>query len=640
MTEPGEDVIDLRRYLRALGTWWKEILLIGVLTGLLAGVGFGLLQASSDPSYAASADVAIVRTVSDVNFDERFTTAAETLPATAMAARRTALLALVSSPALAIDVITVMGDSLDESLRAPAALVKNVTAALATTGVRTADSDLIRITASAGTPEQAATIATEWARAYVRTVNRVYGQVPDEVLASIDEEQSAAQAEYGGAQRALEAFTAESRIDEISRQINDTESTINLLRRGRASTLDMLIESVIRARGAIADAFTDAQARNLSEPFAAEQEGKRGLVVAWIDGIYEGQTQLFTQQVQRDQQQLAGYYSRWQQVSSALDEAQALRLQATGADAALSGGNAMVLSLLKLQAFTQALDQRDPPQMELNTAPSTQVTTEATAETPAASAPGVVQSTQPVQVQVEDSPLQIQLDDNGAIAPELLLGDINTLIQTLTTRKSQLETQIAEISTRMLSGEGYTTGTADAPASSALASAIQSEAATLLGTNVLTSTNSLASSAVLKWQEGQLAALYQLDALRALAEATQSTSPLLETMGTLEETLRTLKAQLEAERALHTDLTQKRDIALDAYRTVSNKSAELTLSRAAASSEVRFATPAVPSLDPIAGLSPLVLAVAGMMAGLVLGVILAFVGDFMGGRPFLARRRA
>lgn len=635
--ESGEDVIDLRRYLRALGAWWKEILLIGLLVGLAAGLGFWLLQLGDEPQYSAAADVAIVRTVSDVNFDERFTTASETLPAAAIGSRRVALLALALSPALAEDVIAALGDTLDESLRRPAALVRYVDAELAVTGVRTADSDLIRITALGPTPEQAAGIATEWARAYVRNVNKVYGQVPDEVFASIEAEQSAAQADYETAQRALESFTAESRQDELARQINDNESTINLLRRGRSSTLSALIDSVVQARGDIADAFTDAQAKNLAEPFSAEQAGKRGMVVAWVEAVYDGQTQLFTEQVQRDQELLATYYDRWLQVSSALDEATALRRQAQGASEEVSGSNALVLSLLKLQGFTQALERRDPPQMEVSAAPDSQITTQAGAETSAASAPGLVQSMQPVQVQVEATPLQLQLDDNNTIPPAALLDDIDALITTLTGRRTELEGQIAALSEQILSGAGYAMGEATAPIQSELAAGIQAEASLLLGNSILTNTTTLDSPAVLKWQEGQLAALYQLDTLRALAEASQSSSPLVTALGQLEETVRELKSQLEAERALHTDLTKQRDIALDAYTTISNKRAELSLSRAASSSEVRFAAPAVPPLEPLEGLSPLVLAAAGAMAGLVLGVIVALIADFLGKRPLLAR---
>ncbi len=109
-----DDVIDLRRYISAIGRWWREILLMTVLLGILAAAAVWLLGALSTPSYSAYADVAIVRTVSDVTFDERFTTQPEALAAANVSARRNALLALAVSPALAAQVVEEMAAVLPE----------------------------------------------------------------------------------------------------------------------------------------------------------------------------------------------------------------------------------------------------------------------------------------------------------------------------------------------------------------------------------------------------------------------------------------------------------------------------------------------------------------------------------------------
>jgi uncharacterized protein involved in exopolysaccharide biosynthesis len=159
-----DDVIDLRRYISAIGRWWREILLIALLLGLLAAAAVWLLSATSTPSYSAYADVAIVRTVSDVTFDERFTTQPEALNTANISARRNALLALAVSPALAAQVVEEMAAVLPEDRNNASALARHVTAAMAANGGR-GDSDLIRITATSADPERAARIATTWARA-------------------------------------------------------------------------------------------------------------------------------------------------------------------------------------------------------------------------------------------------------------------------------------------------------------------------------------------------------------------------------------------------------------------------------------------------------------------------------------------
>ncbi|MGL4651872.1 MAG: hypothetical protein ACRC1H_20855, partial [Caldilineaceae bacterium] len=99
------DEIDLRHSLGAIGRWWREIVLIAVFSGLVVGGAFWLLARTRTPVYSASADVAILRTATDVTFDERFTTQSETVAGTTIASRRNALFALALSPSLAQAVI-------------------------------------------------------------------------------------------------------------------------------------------------------------------------------------------------------------------------------------------------------------------------------------------------------------------------------------------------------------------------------------------------------------------------------------------------------------------------------------------------------------------------------------------------------
>jgi uncharacterized protein involved in exopolysaccharide biosynthesis len=635
-TEPADDIIDLRRYAQVVSSWWKEIALVALLTALIAGGAYWLLASTRVPVYSASADVALVRTVSEVTFDERFTTQPESLPATSLVSRRAALLALANQPALALDVIAEMGDTLPDELRTPAALARVVTVALGTSATLRADSDLIRITATTVSPELSAQVATAWARAYVRTVNQIYGQVPDNMLESIQQEQAAAQATYATAQSRIEQFRARSHIDELTRQIADVEQMLNSLRRGRQTVFGSLVTRSIEGRDAVAQAVNQAQAATLAAPYVREQEGRRAIINAAMDALYQGQAQVIAEQARRDQELLAGHYTRWVQMTRSRQEAEALRAQVAAlSEETAPGSSVLVLSLLKLQALTQALDPQAPPQLSLTAQPSVDVTAQASESTSASAAPGMIQSMQPVQVQVGVTPLQLQLDDRATVSQAALLEDIDALTAALTDGLAALETEIGTLSEQILSGTGYDYVAGTVSDDSALAQAIQAQTGAIMNGTILTNT-AVAAPTV----NGQYAALFHLDDLEALVSSTSENQPLVATIAAMEEQVRSLKANLEAQRAEETRLLQERDLALESLRAVSSKIAELSLSRAAGSSEVRFAAPAVPPSDPIGGLSVALVVAAAAVAGLFLGVVVAFVADSVGGQPFLWRRQA
>ena len=57
----------------------------------------------------------------------------------------------------------------------------------------------------------------------MQQANRVYGQVPDEMIASIQEERASAEQAYTAAQSELQSFMAGSRMDEVFRQVTAAE---------------------------------------------------------------------------------------------------------------------------------------------------------------------------------------------------------------------------------------------------------------------------------------------------------------------------------------------------------------------------------------------------------------------------------
>ena len=125
------DEIDLTRYFGVLRRRWLEIVLVTVGVIVLTAVGVLLYRQVTPPVYEANATAAIVRTSTDVRFDERFTTSSDQ-PNLDVNSRRAALVALVKSGSIAQQVIDELGDQLPLKLQSPARLLNAVTAEMAT----------------------------------------------------------------------------------------------------------------------------------------------------------------------------------------------------------------------------------------------------------------------------------------------------------------------------------------------------------------------------------------------------------------------------------------------------------------------------------------------------------------------------
>ena len=91
-----------------------------------------------------------------------------------------------------------------------------------------AQSDLIQISVKADSPELAATIANAWAKAYVQQVNSIYGQVPDDMLGSVEAQLVEAQTAYDKAQANLETFLATSQLEALDTPVRGGQpDTVN-----------------------------------------------------------------------------------------------------------------------------------------------------------------------------------------------------------------------------------------------------------------------------------------------------------------------------------------------------------------------------------------------------------------------------
>lgn len=222
----ANDTVDFSKYLDIVLAWWKEIFVITGSCVLLAVIGILSMRAILPPQFHASADVAIVRTISNVNFDERFQTTSEEVGTNAanLSARRSALLGLVTSGSIAREVIAQLSDVLTAEEQVPANLLEMVQGEEA--GGTQNDSDLIRITVTADDPDKAAVIATTWAKIFVHNVNTIYGQVPDEVFNSIEEELAQARQNYLDSQTRLETFIVQNKIDELNSLVSILQQRI------------------------------------------------------------------------------------------------------------------------------------------------------------------------------------------------------------------------------------------------------------------------------------------------------------------------------------------------------------------------------------------------------------------------------
>jgi len=93
--------------------------------------------------------------------------------------------------------------------------------------------------------------------------------------------------------------------------------------------------------------------------------------------------------------------------------------------------------------------------------------------------------------------------------------------------------------------------------------------------------------------------LLQLAGLESLPGSAKASEELDQALASLEEEVRTLQAQLEAEQAQERELRRARDLAWETYTTVARKVAEVSVTTSVAGTLVRFASPAVEPAAPM-----------------------------------------
>ena len=251
----------MRYYVSTLVLWWREIVLV-ILVVACAGAA---LQWWRGPAYEAVAHVTVIRAepstasgglVVEAGHRSDTQTLVERFAAQRAAFAAT-MLGLVHQGGLAEQVQARLGGQL---AGVPAAGLLGMVRADLVTFRDEIVSDLIRITASAGTAQDAADLATIWAEEYVERLNRL-PQGPNSRLDAVQSAMASAAQASDASQQRLEAFVAENGLDALKRQLAANERAVDILWQLRNQAV--AAHAGIRERQALVLAESDLMRRHL-----------------------------------------------------------------------------------------------------------------------------------------------------------------------------------------------------------------------------------------------------------------------------------------------------------------------------------------------------------------------------------------
>ena len=609
--------LDLRGYVRILMQHWK--LVVGA--ALVAASAALVVSLLVPPKYVARAGVVIVKYKSVLSLDSRFVTLSEEELAAAgrqeiwnLQARRRAFADLVGNGAIAEQVIAELGELLDPKQRQPATLLEIVK------GTVDSSSDLIRITVSDRKPDRAEAIANAWARIYEQQVNSAFSGAAG-IYPSLQVEWKKAKDEYETAEKALTAFVAENRMDELDRLIGEQQTMIDTLQEAKQANISLAVDKEQEAKRQLLEAYIDAEVSSRLAAFEKDRQARSDIFSQFVDAQVDAQKAVIDEQVQAKTQKLADCYTTKARMEQLLKDAQALHAQARAGGAASSATNSLAILLLKAQVFASSAELPGTLQLQLGTASDL---------------------------------------DGG---PEEQVADLEALSATLQQRIADLEAEISALSQELLDGTGYDFLDDVSASNLALASLLTTTA----GSTMTVSASGPLGQAILQkytelFQVGQTAQdaqefatgttlfaeirklypeLFSVDELSGLGglpttagAEDQSTStaqqPLERAIAGVESQLRQLQAQLEQETARKQELENARDLAFEAYSTLSSKSAEVGIEAAVTGSEVRFVAPAVAPARPSSPNKLLNTALGGAL-GFIVGVLGVFLAEYFRG---------
>ncbi len=289
-----EGEIDLRAYIEVLIRWWREII---VLT-LLAAVTAGLVSYLQPPTYKAQAQLAVVKTWSEITFEPNYLSVSEeNLTVGSSVDRKSRLESFanqVKNPDIAQSMLDMYPDLfLRESPEADPVTTADVLAMVE--GEVLDKSDMIAVSVTADDPEKAAILANAWGRALETTINQLYGQETGP-LRVIEPQVVEARADYQAAEESLREFTAnEDRIGEMERLVRKKETTIQQLINAQLVVQDDVGQVIVAAGEAnrlqhIATERVSEKLTDLSQAFARKDRYLRFLIDAnaMLDSLEQG----------------------------------------------------------------------------------------------------------------------------------------------------------------------------------------------------------------------------------------------------------------------------------------------------------------------------------------------------------------
>jgi uncharacterized protein involved in exopolysaccharide biosynthesis len=256
-----EQEIDLRPYFLALIKRWRFIGLV-VIVAVAAAVIAAVMTPSS---YTAVADVLVLTSSAELQFDPRFVTS-DTSQLASPTGRRDALLTLASSGMLEEKVIEDLPENFTDQPYNPGDLVEAVE--IQATG------DLIRISTGAVEPERARAMAEAWASNYVQLVNEVYAK-DEAAVDEIQEQLNEAQQRYNNTQQELETYIGNSQTVQLEQQVKNIQDLLDGSREANQSLYTQYLsrthelELILNDAQTLREQVDSVQSQGFSDSLAA-----------------------------------------------------------------------------------------------------------------------------------------------------------------------------------------------------------------------------------------------------------------------------------------------------------------------------------------------------------------------------------
>ena len=246
-----DDEVDFRNAVSVMAAWWREIVLGGVLVAIMGGAVTAALEAAS-PRYEASADVAIASYLGKAASDVHGATQMDRNPEDR---HRAMLVGLIHHGSVGKKVSERLESdwplALEDGRYIADELYGAISAELVTVGSlsKQTESNLLRISARADSPEKAVVLANIWAEEYIMEMNRKNRELQaitmEEIKIRIDERYEI----YKDTQRELEEFIGDNRIVQMEHQLDVYGKIKEQVHDLRASILDEHISHQIDLLG-------------------------------------------------------------------------------------------------------------------------------------------------------------------------------------------------------------------------------------------------------------------------------------------------------------------------------------------------------------------------------------------------------